>query len=205
MLTRLRRQRDDRGLTLVELLVAMSILTIFFAVFSSVAVRLFDSSRSQQGRSDNLDSNRNVVEVLDRQVRYANAINPPGTVGGSTYVDWRAGSKGQQQTCYQWRVTAAGLMQWRSWLPPYTSGGYTGLTSWSTVGNGIAAVAPDSLFSLTAPVATAGLNRQQLTVAFGTTHGFPAVTTPTRVAFTALNSRTSSTPSTPVCQEVPRP
>jgi len=202
------RTRGETGTTMVELIVTMSILVVFFAVFTSVAIKVFASTSAQQARSLNTDSNRNVAQVLDRQVRYANAVNTPVAYAGSQYVEWRAGSTGGRQTCWQWRVTTIGLMQYRSWKLPFAVGdpaaGAT-VTAWSTAGNGVDVAPPDPIFSVTASVAAAGaLARQQLTVSFATRHGSPAVATPTRLALTALNTRTSSAPATPVCQEVAR-
>jgi len=199
---------DDRsaGFTLVELLVAMVILMLFFSVFGSAATKLFDLTRDQQARSGNSDSNRLMVQRLDRQVRYANAINTPVTHNGSQYVEWRSGSVGQQQTCVQWRVTGAGLVLRRSWLPPLLVTSPAPVpTAWQTVAEGVVPTGTNPIFSLTSPVsAVAPLRRQQLTTTFSTRHGVRPVTTPTKVAFTALNTRSSSPPATPVCQEVAR-
>lgn len=209
MRRRLRNRGRDEGVTLAELLVAMTITVVFFSVFSSIAVKMLDSTNNQQSRSDNLDTTRNVVEVLDRQVRYANAIGAPEIVNGSQYVSWRSGSitgsgaatattsANPTQTCYQWRVTAAGRMQYRSWKLPDSSA-----TGWTTAGNGIGPVVGAGIFSIAVPAGLTQQNRQQLTLSFASTHGTKAVSTPTRLAFTALNTRTSSAPATPVCREV---
>jgi prepilin-type N-terminal cleavage/methylation domain-containing protein len=193
------RRQGDAGMSLIELLVAMTIMGIFVAIFSTVAAKMFDSTKSQQARSGNLDSNRNIVQVLDRQLRYANAVNAPVTVNGSQYVTWRSGSigsSGKVQTCYQWRVTPAGLMQQRSWVLPLTSA-----TAWSTVGTGVRPVEALPIFSLASPIGT-GQNRQQLTLQLNSSRGTPRVDTATEVTLTALNTRTSSAPVVPVCQEV---
>lgn len=198
-----RAQDRERGVTLAELLVSMTILTIFLAVFSSIAVELLDSVRSQQSRSDNLDSTRTLVQELDRQVRYANAVNPPVTVAGSRYVTWRSGSvngfglPSGVQSCVQWRVSSTGLVQNRSWDPAATP---VFASAWETVGNGVGPVGAAEIFSISAT--TPGQNRQQLALSFQTTHGSQPVATRTAVTFTALNTRTSSAPATAVCQEV---
>lgn len=203
---RRRRPADDRGTTLVELLVAMTILATFFAVFSTVAGRLFDSSKDQQSRSLNLDNNRNIVELLDRQVRYASAINEPVDTATGQYVLWLGTSPDLVPTCYEWQVTA-GLMQYRSWVVP-AAAAVAVPTAWKTVGNGVVPAGSDEFFSIT-PSADptdaaqgASQNRQQLRVVFSTSHGTPAVGTDTRVAFTALNSRSAAAPAALVCQGV---
>lgn len=195
----------QEGFTLVELLVAMVILSVFFSVFMSVAVKLFDSTINQQARSGNIDVNRFVVQVLDRQVRYANAINTPVVANGSRYVEWQSGSFGRQQTCVQWRVTAGGLMQRRSWLPRLTPASPAPVpTAWSTVGYGIRPTGALPIFSIDPPAA-GGTTKQQLTLRFSTRSGVKPVETPTSVAFTAINTLVSTPPATPVCVDVVRP
>jgi hypothetical protein len=143
--------------------------------------------------------------VLDRQIRYANAVNTPVVANGSSYVEWRSGSVGRQQTCVQWRVTAAGLMQHRSWLPQLSPLSPVPVpTAWSTAGNGVRATGTQPIFSITAP-AGSGTTRQQLFLTFSTRRGVKPVATPTSVIFTALNTRISTPPATPVCQEAGRP
>ena len=203
--SRARDPQRSAGFTLVELLVAMVILSIFFAVFTSVTVRLFHSTINQQARSGNVDANRLVVQVLDRQVRYANAVNTPVDASGSSYVEWRSGSQGRQQTCLQWRVTAGGLMQHRSWLPPLTVASPGAVpTAWSTVANGVLPTGAEPIFSITPP-AGAGTTKQQLFVSFSTRRGVKPVATPTSVSFTAVNTPGSTPPATPVCLEGGRP
>ena len=198
------RVGDDKGVTLAELLVAMTITVIFFSVFSSIAVKIFDLTGAQQARVTNLDVNRNVVEVIDRQVRYANAINVPSTVDGSQYVSWQSGPtdpggqpRAGRQTCYQWRVTAAGLMQYRSWQPP--SGVATG---WTTAGHGVGPVGANDIFSVAVPGGATVQNRQQLTLSFVSRSGRPPVATPLQVAFSAVNTRTAAPPGTAVCTQL---
>lgn len=199
------RRARDGGFTLIELLVAMSILVVFFAVFGSVALTMFDSTGNQQARAVNTDVSRNVAEVLDRQVRYANAINIPGIVGGSQYVEWRAGGAGLQQTCYQWRVAPDETMQYRTWQPPLTPLSPAAVASeWTTGGSGVINDPANPVFSVDSPVASAGVDRQQLTLSYSTHRGNPPVSTATRLALTAVNTRSSSAPVVPVCQEVPR-
>lgn len=198
------RRSREAGYTLVELLVSMVILGIFMSVFMGLAVKVLDSSSNQQARSNNLDSNRNVVQLMDRQVRYANAVNTPGTtVDGTRWVEWRSGSTGRQQTCYQYRVTPAGRMEFRTWEPPLTAGPVTA-SAWRTAGSGVMPRGVDPIFSITSDVATATQYRQQLTLSFVSRSQRPVTSTPTTVTFTALNTRTSAPPATPVCQEVAR-
>src|SRR3954453_7099763 len=120
-----RRRRDDAGYTLTELLVSMGIFALLLALVAAATTSMFGSLRKQTGQTDNLDSSRKVITLLDKQVRYANAITSPGTGSdGNFYVEWRAGNTNQQQTSYQWRwVTTTKLLQYPSWQPPLFGSG----------------------------------------------------------------------------------
>ena len=78
--------------------------------------------RKETGQTNNLNSSRKVIALLDHSVRYANAVTAPGTgTDGSYYFEFQTGNAGQQQTCTQWRwVPTGGTMQWRTWQPPLT-------------------------------------------------------------------------------------
>ena len=206
MLSRPAGRSGDAGASLVELLVTMTITSTFFAIFLPALGGLFTTSRAQQARSSNLDVNRHALTLFDRDLRYANGINVPVLESGSAYVEWQSGSttrSGLQQTCHQWRRTAQGQLERRSWRPPLTGTVLPVPTGWETVGQGVrpAAGAPSGqVFSLVA--AAPGTRRQQLSVAFATEHGSPVASTPTKLVMTGLNTRSSTPPAPPVCSAV---
>lgn len=202
------RAGSDAGYTLVELLVSMIVLGIFFSVFTGVVVRVFRSTTDQQGRSQDIDAARQVGLVLDRQVRYANGINGSTVAAdGTEHVEWQVGGRGARQTCYQWEVLTTGGMRYRSWQVPFAAGDPSAAstaTAWRTAATGVDGIGTAGVFSLTGPVALSGaVVHQQLTVGFTVTSG--GVTTPTHLTLTALNTATSSPPSPAVCQEVSFP
>lgn len=176
----------------------MVLLGIFFGIFSTVTIRFFELTGRQQDRSTSADDSRNMVLVLDRQVRYANAINNPVTTGdGTQWVEWRSGSTGKQQTCHQWRVTPAGRAEYRTWLPPSAVA-----TPWVTAGNQVRPLGSTPIFSVVDPNAPTEQSRQTLTVSFLSGDGRDAL--PTRVSLTGINTRSSTAPITPICTEVAR-
>ncbi|MFB9377824.1 type II secretion system protein J [Kineococcus gynurae] len=123
------RRDADAGYTMVELLVAMSIFTVLLTVFLSGLLVVYKDTAKTQAVGASADALRSSFLRLDRQVRYADAVNFPGTVNGTDYVEFRIpGQGGAVGTCYQWRRTATGTLDWRSWP---TSG--TAPTSWLTV------------------------------------------------------------------------
>ncbi len=205
----IRHQRgagDDAGVSLVELLVTMTITSTFFAIFLPALASMFTTSRAQQARSSNLDVNRLALTLLDRDLRYANGINVPVVEHGSAYVEWQSGSttsSGLQQTCHQWRVTAQGRLERRSWRPPLTGTVQPVPSAWETVGQEVrppAGASLEQVFSLVPP--TPDARRQQLSVSFATEHGSPVASTPAELVITGLNTRSTTPPVPAVCSSV---
>lgn len=202
-----RRRDDDRGYTLTELLVSMSLFALLLALIAIATATMFNSLRKQTGQTDNLDNSRKVIQLLDKQVRYANGINTPGTgTDGNFYVDWRSGNLNQQQTCYQWRwVTSTKQLQYRTWRPPLFSGPVSAASAWVSVGTGVSQSGGAPIFSITPPTSAVTPSRQYLTITFLSTHGKPAKSTASNVSLTGANTSSASAPSPAVCQEYGRP
>lgn len=203
------------GFSLIELLVSVVIFATLLAIFATSITIMFKDVRLQLGRSNDLDGSRQVLTTLDHQVRYANAINNPGSTGAAGslvyWVEWQSGNIGQQQTCTQWRLLPTGSMQYRTWLPSLSGNGTaTGLTAWNTratkispptAGSPSVAVNP---FAFPPPAVLAATTRQQLVVSFMATYGAPPVKTNAQVTLTAQNTSASAALLSPVCQEVAR-
>jgi prepilin-type N-terminal cleavage/methylation domain-containing protein len=203
-----RVHRDERGYSLTELLVSMAIFAILLALITAATISMFSSLRRQTGQTDNLDNSRKVITLLDKQVRYANAVNTPGTgTDGNFYVEWRTGNLNQQQTCYQWRwVTAAKTLEWRTWQPDLFGGAGTPVASaWVPEGNGVSKSGATPIFSITPDTAAVTTSRELLTITFVSTHGKPAKSTTSKVSITAANTTSSSAPASALCNEHGRP
>lgn len=212
-----RREPAESGFTLVELLVSMMLFAVVLAMVTSGMIVMQKGLRKAQGQTDNLDASRAVIELLDRQVRYANTITQPGAgTSGDTYVEWRTGDTGQPQTCTQWRFDpTAQTLSYRSWAatsPPGTP------TAWATKATNVVQSGSAPLFTTTAlPVgqAQAAANNSihaSLTVVFAIRHGVnPSTTSKSQVTLTAINTK-NAVPSTggletaqAVCNLVGRP
>jgi prepilin-type N-terminal cleavage/methylation domain-containing protein len=212
------RRAEDSGVSLVETIVAMMIFAIILTVITASIVTMLKQQRKQTSQTDDLNAARNVIEMLDHQVRYANALTTPGTgTDGSTYVEFRSGYDDLQQTCTQWRyVPTSGAMQYRTWLPPLTGSGSVTAGSWSTAGTGFTVVGTTPIFSIAPPTTTSSGTQTaqtnadthyQLTVTFNVSSGSPSVTSQSQVTITAINSTRSPISPTPpsVCTEIGRP
>ncbi len=144
--------RDERGMTLVELLVAMAILSIVMLVFT----RTISSVQMAAVRQDNLsqtnDQLRLVVEEMDRQIRSGQVLFDPASEGSGTCSGCQAGytlrvytqSNGNAvsagglgyASCVLWKVASTSpyalqTLRWQSSSPNTT------VTAWRTVATGI--------------------------------------------------------------------
>lgn len=106
---RLKKPSDEDGMTLVELIVAMGILTILLTVSMSAVMALTKSTVRAQAVSDATDQLRVTFQRLDKEIRYASAINSPGFSGQDYYLEYlvEAGAGDGVEMCVQWRVHAA--------------------------------------------------------------------------------------------------
>lgn len=198
----------DAGFSLVELMVTLALFSVLLAIFGASLTLMSKDVRHQLGQSDGLDASRRVLTRLDRDVRYANAINTPVTTGSAPglthWVEWRSGIQNQQQTCTQWRLRPTGEMQSRAWKLAQDSTPMSAPSTWKTYATGISGPAGGSPFAFPPASVQSTQTRQQLVVSFLTSYGAPRVTTPSQVTLTAQNTYASAPLLTPVCTEVPR-
>jgi hypothetical protein len=219
---RLVRDGGEQGTSLLELIVGMSIMTVCGAVFLGSAVTLSQITAKTQAVTNTASQTNLSYLALDKTVRYASAIAPPGKgPSGNWYVEFRdtdTSGTSNKEVCTQLSINnSTQRLQQRTWtagttpapLPAFRQIG-TGFT------NGTAALtAPDRPFILVpdpvrpdplhvAPVTT---NHQQLVVTLvsqsGSANGSSSSST-SSFTLTALNS-TGSTATGSVCQEVGRP
>jgi prepilin-type N-terminal cleavage/methylation domain-containing protein len=111
-----RPQSGSGGFTLVELVVAMGLFAMLLAVLMTAVVGMEENLRKTQGIADASDQARLAFDRLDRQLRYATAVNRPVLVGQNWYLDFSTLNMSGSKECRQWRLDSAGqLMQQRSW------------------------------------------------------------------------------------------
>jgi type II secretory pathway pseudopilin PulG len=130
-------RRDDAGVTLLEVLFAMSAFAVVLAVFVS-AVRIMTASMTRVSSVIAATTqSRAAADVLGRQLGYASAANLPVYSAGSAswYFEFQSDEvkAGDDTRCTQWRYqTASDLLQYRNWstvtLAP---------TSWTTVAGSV--------------------------------------------------------------------
>lgn len=207
-----RGDTGEAGTTLAEVVVGMSIMSVFLAVFTGAIVTLTQTQNHTQALVSSANDVNTAFQRLDSTVRYAAGITAPGTTGatGSWYVEFLTTATGPS-VCTQLRVTtgANGQLQSRTWTP--TGSGVPTATAWrplaSHVTNG-GAVAPAGTAAVPVPfvvpaASASGVRYQQLVVQVAASTGNPAVESDSAMTFTALNSL-AGVPTTQ-CSQVGRP
>jgi prepilin-type N-terminal cleavage/methylation domain-containing protein len=124
---------DQRGMTLVELVVAMAITTIAMVVFGTVLASVQRSTVKADSLSRANDQARLAIEQLDRELRSGNVIYDPSTETPA-YYRLRVWTQSNQTTrnsalCELWEITSGGIFRVRTWKP----GVNAWLTDWRVV------------------------------------------------------------------------
>lgn len=189
------RRHHDEGLTLIELVVAMSLMAVLMVIFTAAVIQ---SSGTGQ-RVEAAGTSQSQVDIafarLDTQLRYAAAVSTPGAVGIDSYVEFLTTAAGPS-TCTELRLhVTTGQLQERSWQ----QGGVPAPT-WTPLASGVSGATP---FTVTAADSTSSFQRLRVRFAVKSGSNANAKTTSADAAFPALNSGSgtgTSSPST-VCTE----
>jgi prepilin-type N-terminal cleavage/methylation domain-containing protein len=177
-----RLRRDERGTTLMEMVVGMAIMAIFMSMFTTAVLMMTRTANKVESVTVSASQSNQGFLKLDKMVRYAAAISPPGAgTSGDQYVELRFTYTGSEQ-CTQLRFYQAKqqLVQ-RTWTVN-AAGQASAASAWLPLASNVTAG------SFTLPTSASALY-QQLTVAMTTTFGnTQASTNATSMTFTALNS-----------------
>ena len=146
-----RRIRSEAGFTLLEMLIAMSLLTIVLVIFLSALVISQTTVNRSTARSTSNDQSRLAMQELDREIRSGNVLYDPANCpppptdpsGGPTcdpaegitanmslliYTQTNANSRNPGNQCVQWRISAVGpdglsQLQRRAWSVDWQNDG----------------------------------------------------------------------------------
>jgi type II secretory pathway pseudopilin PulG len=209
----IRRLDGDDGTTLIELMVGMVLMSIFLAMFTGAVVMMNTAMNKSQAVTLTASQLDGAFHHLDRLVRYAAAISPPGlaTTGirasGDWYVELSTTNSGRQ-VCTQLRVdTVAEQLQQRTWEVRAAVAAKPG--SWvpisSGISNGGAVKGPTSQPFYLVPV-RANTMYQQMTFNLAARSGSGAAQSMSTSSFSVTATNSSMPPPiSPVCQEWGRP
>jgi len=161
---RLSRRGNDRGMTLVELLVAMVVLSIALAMVYGAVILVMRMINESQQSSEAVSEARLALMTIDRQVRSGNVLfspeNEPGpdntctaVTGDNSGTCMRVYTQANgNQKCVQWQVTDDGtgagtsVLRMRSWETTWETTG--GVTDWGIAARGLVVGTPAAPFKL---------------------------------------------------------
>jgi type II secretory pathway pseudopilin PulG len=195
---RLRRLiADDRagqsGYTLVELIVAAGVFFIFVAILMTSIVSFTKGITRTEVTAEATNEGFVMFQTMDRQIRYADAINFPGNgSSGARYIEFRtqgATSISGVTTCTQWKWDKVKqILQVRSW--PDLAGSTA--TPWATkLRNVIDSTATGYPFAMT-PASMTGSTMQQLVLTVNAGNPDTGANTALSTTFVARNSSITS-------------
>ena len=119
------RTPNQQGFTLIEMMISVSIFAVFVAIFIASVVGLARGTTAARVTAESSSGVLTVFQNIDRQVRWSDAINRPGSgSSGSTYVEFElpASSSADNTTrCVQYRYDPSqGTIASRSWVTGVT-------------------------------------------------------------------------------------
>lgn len=180
---------DDRGVTLIEIVVAMMIMSVFMAMFTAGVVQMFHIANATESASTGQVQVNIAFLRLDKEVRYASDISTPGpsAAGADVYVEYLMPDTGTgSNDCTElWLDVTNQQLQRRTW--PQGAGLAAGV-GWVPLASSISAPATDPVFVRTAGVDAQPFQRLALNLVASSGSGSTATTKQFGITFTALNS-----------------
>jgi prepilin-type N-terminal cleavage/methylation domain-containing protein len=176
---RLRRLRgaDDAGMSLIEVLVSATIMSIVMAIATAGMLQMYKSFGSSELAQIGQAQMHNTFTKLDREIRYASYVSAPGKVGTTWYVEYKY-LDGSTLKCIELALAGTGKLERRSW----PVGDTTTATSVMVLASTVASVTTPASNPFSA---ADGTHFQGLRIRFKDTTASNAATDMT---FTALNS-----------------
>ena len=204
-----RLRREDDGMTLIEMVVGMLVMSICLAIFTGVIVTMTGTVNKVQAVTTSASDVNGAFIKLDKLVRYADAVT---TTGQGTSGDWyveldTVDDSTDVETCLQLRVDkTTRQLQDRTWTATGATT-YTNLTAWTMLANDItngaaASGSSDQPFTIPTALTAAATSFQRLTVTVvATATGSATASNRSQMTFTALNSTASATTNSVKCQQ----
>lgn len=128
------RLHEQEGMTLVELVVAMGILSIAMVILLSTLTSIQKASVNEDVRSRTINQVRLAMQTIDRQVRSGNLLYPPNAAGYTFLIYTQAySSQDDISRCALWTINSQNQLMYGYWKPNITPGALT----WQVVADGI--------------------------------------------------------------------
>lgn len=120
---RMRRglRNGERGFTMIELMIALAIFSIFLVVMMTSVISITKASTKTQVTARTSSAELATFARMDHEIRYADSINFPGTgsPSGDAYIEFdtpATATTSKIALCTQWRFDpTARVIQVRQW------------------------------------------------------------------------------------------
>lgn len=187
----LRRLRGDDGVTLAEMTVTTSIMSLVMAIFTTGVVQLFEAGNSNEMAALTQSQLNTAFLRLDRNLRYAAGIGPVHTdSAGNAFVEYlNTETPTGKPECAQLQLYKAGETLRRQVWPQTTAptGGWVVLAGEVNVAK--------SSFTLLRPGLDTSFQRLRVTLVVTSNPGTGQTEAMTAITFTALNSSSDADPT----------
>jgi prepilin-type N-terminal cleavage/methylation domain-containing protein len=191
-------RRGDAGVTLIEVMVAMGLMSVITVLATSAITEIYHSVNETDNTAAAQTQVTTAFARLDQEVRYARSISTPAVVNGDNYVEYLL-SVNNVDTCVELRLrTSTNQLQRRQWTknvdPPAP-------TAWTTLADVVTSGVPFTTL-LPDKVGITGFRFQRLRLTVsavlgggsgGGTTTTGGTTRKTDVTFTALNATAGKT------------
>jgi prepilin-type N-terminal cleavage/methylation domain-containing protein len=123
----LRDSTDERGFTLIEVLVSMVVFSIVIAIAFTAIINIQKQTADTAARDDPVTQSQLGLALMDRLIRSGNVLYDPAleALPMSMRVFTQANA---QEKCVQWQI-AAGDLRMRTWSPTWQTDGM--VSTWS--------------------------------------------------------------------------
>jgi hypothetical protein len=203
-----RRVCGDDGTTLMELMVGMSVMTIFMAIFTGAVVTMFSSTNKTQALVNSSTQLNLAFEKLDLQVRYAVLIDQPIGPATSPSVTFQTDDDPKVTTCRRLTIrsidatSVLNLVEhtWKVKINPDGSLAIGGTAFDTQLATGVVLTAKDGTavipFAVSTPNSGLGTTMQQLRLRLVDLDGGGKSQTRS-FTDTTFSARNSTAPNTP--------
>jgi type II secretory pathway pseudopilin PulG len=179
-----RRLRADTGITLTEVVVSMSVMSVIMAIFTTGIIQMYRSVNKTESMLAAQSQVNTVFLRLDKEIRYASAISAPGPgpQGPDWYVEYLLATDSGVPDCTELRLhVGTGQLQRRAWA----QGAVPSPTGWAPLVSHVVSTQP-----FTRPGSADAATFQQLSLALAVRSGSGRTATvrETMVTFTARNA-----------------
>jgi prepilin-type N-terminal cleavage/methylation domain-containing protein len=162
-------RRDDDGFTLVEVVIAMLVLSVLLAVFVRAVSLMTSTTTRVTTTGEAATEGRAASDALGRQLGTATATNTPVQAGGNWYLEFSVDEvkAGADRQCNQWRYQpSTRRLEYRTWSTVTLAA-----TSWITVSDAVVNTSTQPPFTVYASDSAFMLPRVAVDLRLATTAG----------------------------------